>query len=80
MESAQRKNLNTIPSIQIRIFPGKDEVCVRVRDYVSVCVCWWGAAGVCLCLCLCLCGCGGGLVDGSCVSAAAIVIAYLVEA
>lgn len=35
IESAQRKNLNTIPEIQIRIFPGKDEVCVRVRDYVS---------------------------------------------
>ena len=35
IESAQRKNLNSIPPIQIRIFPGKDEVCVRVRDYVS---------------------------------------------
>lgn len=35
IESAQRKNMNSLPAIQIRIFPGRDEVCVRVRDYVS---------------------------------------------
>lgn len=33
IESAQRLNLNTLPEIVIRIFPGHDEVCVRVRDY-----------------------------------------------
>ncbi|TFJ81964.1 hypothetical protein NSK_006632 [Nannochloropsis salina CCMP1776] len=33
VESAVRRNLNNMPAVKVRIFPGKEEVCVRIRDF-----------------------------------------------